>query len=140
MSRDLEEQYELGARLGVRFMHPYWDPDLAAHIYRTPPQMLLQGGRSKGLVRATVARRFPGLGFERQRKVSAWAFFTALVAAQGPSVARTVGSFRALSAIGVVEPEAARAFVEDGFRRQDRKMLAANQLFTLEMWARDYVN
>jgi asparagine synthetase B (glutamine-hydrolysing) len=140
MSRDLEEQYEFGARLGVRFMHPYWDPDLAAQIYRTPPERLLKGGRAKGLVRDSVARRFPGLGFERQRKVSAQAFFTATVAAQGPAVFRTIGDFTALAAIGVVNPAGARAMVEDGFRRQSREMLVANQLFSLEMWAREYVN
>jgi hypothetical protein len=140
MSRDLEEQYEFGARLGVRFMHPYWDADLAAHVYRTPPQMLMRGGRAKGLVRETVARRFHGLGFERQRKVSALSFFMSIVAARGPEIARTVGPFRALGAIGAVDPDGARGFVDHAFRTQGRQMLAACHLFNLEMWARDYVN
>jgi asparagine synthase (glutamine-hydrolysing) len=140
MSRDLEEQYEFGALNGVRYMHPYWDADLAAQIYRTPPELLMKGGRTKGLVRETLARRFPGLGFERQRKVSALSFFRGLAIAEGPALARSVGRFEALAALGVVDAGGASAFVDESFRTQSRGMFVACHLFNLEVWTRDYVN
>ena len=140
MSRDLEEQYEFGLRNGVRYMHPYWDADLATQIYRTPPELLIKGGRTKGLVRETIARRFPGLGFERQRKVSALSFFRELAIAEGPGIVRSLGRFRALAALGVVDADGAQKFVDESFRHQSRSMFVACHLFNLEAWARDYVN
>ena len=70
-----EELHEQGRQIGVRFLHPFFDPDLVEMLYRTPPRLLNAGGRSKGLVRRTMAKRFPGLGLDRQRKVVAGSFF-----------------------------------------------------------------
>ena len=140
VSRDLEEQYQFGRRLGVRFMHPYWDADLAAQIYRTRPELLLRGGRTKGLVRDTVARRFPGLGFEYQRKVLALSFFVRMAAAEGPAIAKELGSFPALDQAGVVDGRRAARFVADAFPTRDRDMLMAVHLFNMERWARAQMN
>ena len=59
ISMDLEEQYELGQRAGVRLRHPYWDVDLVEFLMRTPPDLLNGKGKSKGLVREALADRFP---------------------------------------------------------------------------------
>ena len=75
ISIDLEEQYELGQRTGVRVRHPYWDVDLVEFLMRTPWDLLNGKGKSKGLVREALASRFPALGFERQKKVSALPYY-----------------------------------------------------------------
>ena len=136
MSLFFEEQHGLGREVGVRFQHPYWDPDLVEHMYRTPPEILTRGNRTKGLVRAAVHRRFPGLNFEVQRKVLAFSFFASVAAPEAKKLAPRYTDFRALADLGVVEPEGARAFVAGAFDRSPRTMVQAWRLVTLEAWAR----
>ena len=133
-----EEQHQFGQRHGVRYVHPYWDADLLAHVYRIRPERLNQGGRSKGLVRETVARRFPALGFERQRKVTALNFFSSIVRAEAPAIGEAFGDFRALAALGVVEPGAARAFMQAAWGQSSRELGYAWNLVNLEAWTRQY--
>lgn len=136
MSLFFEEQYDLGRAEGVRFQHPYWDPDLVEHMYRTPPEILTRGNRTKGLVRAAVHRRFPGLNFEAQRKVLAFSFFASVAAPEAKRLAPQFTDFRALADLGVVEPTGARSFVEGAFDQSPRTMVQAWRLITLEAWAR----
>src|SRR6266516_5522449 len=74
-SREQEEDFEIGSRLRLRIQHPYWDPDLISFLCRVPPRLLIMNGREKALVRDAVNRRFPGVGFGRQKKVTATGFF-----------------------------------------------------------------
>ena len=75
LAMENEECFESWRMMGVRELLPFWDPDLIKLLYRIPPEFLNRGGRSKGLVRDMLARRFPHLGFERQKKVVAIDFF-----------------------------------------------------------------
>jgi len=136
MSTGLEEQFFFGQRLGIRYQHPYWDPDLASQIYRTRPEDLIRGGRSKGLVRETVAKRFPALGFERQRKVSAQDYFQQILAREGPPAARSIGDLSALAEVGVIEPRRVRSFLAHAFDRVSRSQEQALHLFCVEAWTR----
>ena len=68
---ELEEFFENTRLTGVRTACPFMDADLVDFLYRVPPDLLDRGGRSKGLVRDELARRFPDLGFERHKKVTA---------------------------------------------------------------------
>ena len=51
-SAQQEDDYEIGRRAGAELLHPYWEPDLISFLYRVPPELLLQGGLEKGLVRS----------------------------------------------------------------------------------------
>ena len=136
MSTTFEEQHLIGQRLGVRFMHPYWDPDLVEHLYRTPPEVLTRGLRTKGMVRAAVARRFPGLGLERKKKVWALSFFASTLERDAPALSRPFMDFSALGDLGVVDPVRARTFVENGFTGTPRRRVNAWRLIELESWVR----
>jgi len=72
-------------------------------LYRVPPEMLQQGGRTKGLVREMLARRFPQLGFERQKKVLADEFANDSVVTEIPETLRKMGGAQALADLGVVD-------------------------------------
>jgi hypothetical protein len=135
-----EEQYELGRSIGVRYQHPYWDADLVEHMYRTPPAVLTRGGRTKALVRTAVDRRFPGLGFGNQRKVMAFAFFGSLASPALLRLASEYWDFRVLGSLGVVEPAAARAFVQAAPGRSPRTIFQAWRTIALEAWAQGRVN
>jgi asparagine synthase (glutamine-hydrolysing) len=139
VSWEAEEQYELGNRIGVRFLHPFTDPDLVEMLYRTPPQVLNRGGRTKGLVRGKVARRFPELGFEGHRKVAATSFYQSVILNEGPALANAAIDFPALSGLGLVDGRAASAAVAAGFKRRDSVFLRFCHIVGLEMWARNYV-
>ena len=55
------------------------------------------------LVRGTLARRFPNLELDRQRKVSATSFFQSLLASELPALANAAGNFPVLSGLGVLD-------------------------------------
>jgi hypothetical protein len=103
VSWELEETFENGRRLGVRYFHPYWDPDLVDLLWRVPPSILASGGRMKGLVRKVVARRFPTLGFEQQKKVEVKGLFFSILAKEAPAVWREMGGAKSLAKLGLVD-------------------------------------
>jgi asparagine synthase (glutamine-hydrolysing) len=102
----MEENFERWRRTGVRKLMPYWDADLVDFLYRTPPELLNRGERSKALVRQTVARRFPGLNFERQKKIFGTHFFTNLMLEEGPRLYREAKGAQALAELGIVDAPA----------------------------------
>jgi asparagine synthetase B (glutamine-hydrolysing) len=129
-----EERFEMGKQFGVHFLHPFMDPDVVELCYRSLPTLLTQGGRTKGLVRGTIARRFPGLGLEEQRKVGARSFYDSVLRREWAAVADLPGDFPALSALGVVDGRAAGAVVRG--ERQTSRMSRLFSLVAAEMWAR----
>ena len=136
LAMELEERYAFGRRAGVRFLHPYWDTDLVDMLIRTPPSMLDRGGRSKGLVRPALAQRFPALGFDRQRKAAATSFYQEMLAAEGRVLVDQLGDFSVLGELGVVDPVAARAFVDETIARDPKKLHRVWDLLNLETWLR----
>ncbi len=138
ISLDAEERHEQGRQIGVRFLHPFFDPDLVEMLCRTPPRLLNAGGRSKGLVRETMAKRFPGLGLERQRKVLATSFFQTLLLQEGPALADLAGDFPALSGLGIVDGPALAAFIRQALMQRGRRLGQIWHPINVEMWVRAY--
>jgi asparagine synthase (glutamine-hydrolysing) len=134
-SLEMEEQFQFGRQLGVRFMHPYWDADLVDMLYRIPPHLLMATGRSKAMVRELLARRFPSLGFERQRKVVATSFLRGLLQNEGPHALGLYGAFRTLGGLGVVDPRKAGQFASAAFKDAGSSMYRAWELLNVESWA-----
>jgi hypothetical protein len=137
-SWELEEQFHLGRMAGAWLQHPYWDADLIDMLYRTPPAHLNAGGRSKGLVRSTVASRFPALGLEQRRKVGAGTFYRSLLAAQAPGLVEKANGFPALASLGVIDPASAATGLQQLFAEQ-RELYRAWELVNLESWVRQFI-
>jgi asparagine synthetase B (glutamine-hydrolysing) len=137
-SWELEEQYQFGKTVGVRFLNPFWDPDLLEMLYRTPPRILNGGGRTKGLVRGTFARRFPALGLERQRKVLGTSFLSSLLRREGRALADVAGDFPALSNLGIVNGKATQAFVRETLGQPDQRIQRCWIPINLELWSRSH--
>jgi asparagine synthetase B (glutamine-hydrolysing) len=133
-SCESEEQYWLGKRMGVRFLHPFRDPDLVKMLSLTPPRLLNQGGRAKGLVRGKVAQRFPSLGLKQQRKVSAKSFFDSLLLREGPALANAAGDFPVLSSLGIVDGPAVRTFVLGELKQPGQQFQRIWHVMKLELW------
>jgi asparagine synthase (glutamine-hydrolysing) len=100
---EFEEWFENGRRLGASVLAPFWDSDLVRFLYRVPPRLLNWNGRSKGLVRRTLAHRFPGLGFERQPKVVVRTYHRDLLLRNGPAAWRALGGAAAMAELGLVD-------------------------------------
>lgn len=113
VAMQMEEDFESFRRTGVRQLMPYWDADLVDFLYRTPPEFLNRGERSKAMVRQTVARRFPHLNFERQKKVFGFNFFTSLVLGEGPRLWQDMEGAPALTELGVVDAPALNSAVTE---------------------------
>jgi asparagine synthetase B (glutamine-hydrolysing) len=106
LETELEDDFEKGRRLGARVLHPFWDADLVDFMYRVPPALLSEHGLTKSLVRWTLARRFPGLGFERQRKLVLYTFYKERLLAEGPAAWRKMGSASSLADLGIIDAPA----------------------------------
>jgi asparagine synthase (glutamine-hydrolysing) len=143
VAMELEELFECGKRLGLRFACPFWDADLLAFLYRTPPELLNQGGRSKGLVRAALARRFPDLGFEVHRKITGNTTARTMYVREGRNAWQRLGGATTLTELGIVDGEAVRRMVDDLLARpvSPEKNVHSYRIWdtlTLEAWARTH--
>jgi asparagine synthase (glutamine-hydrolysing) len=136
-ARDFEESFERARALGLHMAHPLWDVDLTAFLERLPPQALIRGGRSKALVRWSLAHRFPDLGFDTHRKVGATTVYQSVVLGEGPDAWRRVGGAKGLVALGIAD----EAKIE---RRVQQLMLGREPwmaywvwyVLTIEAWLR----
>lgn len=138
ISWELEELFEVYRGVGVRILQPFWDADLVDLLFRMPPFDLNRGGRSKGLVRDSLARRFPDLGFERQRKVLGVNFYRSLVQQDGADIWRELGGAKALKSLGIIDEKGLDSFMKPRLTRP-RDAREAHELLTvlnLESWTR----
>lgn len=137
----IEHFFEAGQQLGIRFLHPYWDPDLIRMLVRMSPKALLLGRRTKGLVRDSIARRFPQLSFRNQRKITSAYTFDTILLRNALDEWRKLGGAPALAELGVINPEALTPYVEELLTRtrlSPRKAGAMWVLLTLEAWLQSH--
>ncbi len=141
VSTEMEGSFESGRRMGMRHFAPYWDADLVDFLYRTPPRLLIREGRSKGLVRGMLARRFPKLGFERQKKIGGTPVFQDELIGSGRKVWNEIGGARALEQLGIVDGPKLEKFMQGIFSGTLPKSRAwvIWQVLNLESWARPRV-
>jgi len=142
VSWELEEMFEVYQRAGVRVLQPFWDVDLVDMLYRTPPLMLMHDGRNKGLVRRSMARRFPKLGFERQRKVEATSFYASLIYKDAGNIWEQLGGARTLARLGIIDEGILRPALGQ-FLAGEQEGRNAHRLWTVlnaETWARRRVS
>ena len=137
MAIELEEHFEFSRRLGVRLLHPYWDADLVDLLASIPPPLLNRGGRAKGMVRNTLARRFPGLGFERHKKVAATSFYHRILLEEGPRLWRAMGGARELARLEIVDARMLESTVHALFAgAQPQQLYRLWDVLGLEAWLR----
>ncbi len=137
LAMDMEECFEVWRRKGLRLLQPFWDEELIGLLYRTPPELLNRGGRSKGLVREMLGRRLPDLGVERQKKVLSLAFFQGRILEQGEGAWRAMGGTPALAELGIVDAEITRSAIEKilaGRRTGEAQRIW--DVLSLEAWLR----
>jgi asparagine synthase (glutamine-hydrolysing) len=135
VSLEAEEVFDYARRAGVRIVHPYWDTELVEFLLATPPRLLNHKGRAKGLIREMLALRFPGVGFERQRKAVIPTFFATTVARDGPRIWSELGGPQALAEAGIVDLAALRR--RDGRGPAGRRTVARLwEILTVEAWLR----
>jgi asparagine synthetase B (glutamine-hydrolysing) len=133
-----EETFLVGQRNGIPVRQPFRDPDVIDFLMRVRPLGRSEGGLSKALLRRPLARRFPGLGFERQRKTWLGEAVEAVFSTQIGQQCRTTGGIRDLAALGVVAPEQGRALMEDAVagKRSDSGPAYTWMILNLEAWVR----
>jgi hypothetical protein len=92
------------------------------------------------LVRDSLARRFPHLGFERQQKVEATGFYASLIFEEGGEVWRHMGRAWALASLGIIDEQGLRPALEQLLaRRQVRDAHRVWGVLNLESWVRAHV-
>lgn len=133
-----EEAFLQGRRLGVPVRQPFADAELIEFLVRVHPRVRSAGGQAKALLRGPLVRRFPQLGFDRQRKSWLGGPFLAVVASQAGEAWRELGGVRTLAALGVVDPERARALLDDTIAGRGSRAAPGWvwDVLNLEAWAR----
>jgi asparagine synthetase B (glutamine-hydrolysing) len=136
-SVEMERIFDEGRLAGVPILEPFWDADLQEFLYHVPPELLLQGGRTKGLVRGMLDRRFPELGFGQQKKVVGAEFAFETFASQVPKVLREMGGASGLAQLGILDQrrlEQALARFSDAPDRRTGTQLW--HVLSIEAWVR----
>jgi asparagine synthetase B (glutamine-hydrolysing) len=137
VSWEMEENFENARRLGVRVLHPYVDAGVVEILCAVPPQMLLRGGATKGLVREILTRRFPGLGFEKQKKIVIRRSLPRSVLGDGLRLWRERGKAPALPALGVSTAQKLDAYLTGALQSKNHHdTFRAWQVVTTEHWLR----
>jgi asparagine synthetase B (glutamine-hydrolysing) len=133
-----EETFLVGRRMGTPVREPFWDPDLIELLVRVRPQARSAGGLAKALVRRPLARRFPELGFEAQRKSNLGEAFLSVLCAEAGFASQAVGELKALVGLGVIDGAQVRAVLDDALAgRSDRTQVSwAWEVLNLETWTR----
>lgn len=133
-----EETFLMGQRTAVPVREPFWDPALIDLLVRVRPRARSAGGLAKSLVRRPLAARFPGLGFERQRKSNLGIALLSVLETQAEEARRGMGGLRTLVDLGVVDGEQVRVLIDDALAgRSHRHRLGwVWELLNLEAWAR----
>jgi hypothetical protein len=136
-----EEAFESGRRIGAVVLAPYLDAELVRLLFAVPPQMLSRGGRAKGLIRERIATKFPGHGFERQKKLTATSFATRLFVEQIPPLLQAPDAVQALGELGIVDPHRLRAELRAVTldRRRHRYAILAWHTLSAEFWLRSHL-
>ena len=136
-SMEFEESELFSRRHGLRTMRPFFDVDLVELLYRTPPELFFRGGRAKGFVRDAVARRFPTLGFERQKKRAATQFFRSVLRAELPALWERMNGPQALASLGIVSSRAVETLKNEAFSGTlDVRLYRTWSILNLEQWVR----
>ena len=135
---EVEETYAAGQTLGQRKLSPYWDADLIELLFRIPPDVLNRGGRSKGLVRQAMARRFPQLGFAAQKKVVSVNYFGSVVQKEWRTGWNRLGGVPTLEGLGLIDRQPMMARFEGLLsRQQGGSYFKMWDSINLEVWARE---
>ena len=134
---DIEEIFDDGRRNQAPHWDIYWDADLIEFVYRVPPQLLNRGGRSKGMVRSEVAKRFPDFGFATQKKLISRDFFVERFFDELRPAIEELGGFRTLEGAGIVDKMRVGAIVDEASVVRDATHVDRIwRLMSLEAWAR----
>jgi len=137
LSLELEENYELGRRLGVKILNPYWDADLVGMLCRTPPHLINRGGRPRKLVLTSVARRFPALALGTPTFDCTPSLFRAALATEADAEWKRLGGVEALADLKIVDPIATAKV----FASQTTSASSVDRLWDIlsaETWARSH--
>jgi hypothetical protein len=104
VSTEMELLFDYERHTGIPLRQPLFDPDLLAMLCRIAPELLNESGRSKGPARELLTKRFPELGFERQKKVMGTNYFRTVMMREGERGWKALGGIPALSDLGIVDP------------------------------------
>jgi asparagine synthase (glutamine-hydrolysing) len=136
---EMEEFFENARLTGVRTLCPYMDPDLVDFLYRVPPELLDKGGRAKGLVRHELARRFPELGFDRQKKLTAVSYSRGVVLEQGERAWQGSGGASTLAELGVIDQKAFEQELQAIVSGRRDRVFHVSDVLNLEAWTRSRI-
>jgi hypothetical protein len=133
-----EENFESFRRIGLQEHLPFWDVDLISLLGRTPPELLNQGGLSKGLVRHKLAQKFPRLGFERQKKLWASNYFELVMKSEMQRACEQTNGITSLAALGIVDPKRINSRTESilAGRQAQSELYGLWLLLNAETWTR----
>lgn len=132
-----EENFELARRAGVRVAQPFWDADLIDLMMTIRPEVRIRDGVTKSLLRGSLTRRFPGLGFQRRLKSYTGSVILSALSKDTAEARRAMGDTWALGELGVVDPVRIPALLDRALAGgNDGRWERAWDLINLEMWTR----
>lgn len=127
-------------RLDLKKAPPYLDHELVEFLYRTPPEFLNKGKRTKGLIRDILVKRYPKFGFENLRKVGASNFYRETLIRQGKMAWNYLGDGTTeLEKLGIIDKKQLEMQFNDTISKEKELTPIALIIWytlTMEAWVR----
>jgi asparagine synthase (glutamine-hydrolysing) len=134
-----EETFTLARRAGVHAPQPFWDADLIELLMRIRPRVRIHGGTTKNLLRGSLVRRFPGLGFQRRLKSYTGSVILSVYRAGAAKARRALGRTWAISELGLIDPDQVNSFLDRALAgTEDEEWLQVWDIINLETWVRSH--
>jgi len=132
----LEGSFLVARRLGVSLSDAYCDPELFSFRAQAPVDVLLFGGRYKGLGQASYRRLVAGGSAELLRTVSFDRAFETLLARELPRALRYLGGLTELSCLGIIRPDEVLRLIRGGAPFSAIGYYQVWQVLACEAWLR----
>ena len=134
-----EERFETSLIAGYCKHAPLLDDEIIEYLVRVPPDKLNLNRRSKGLARHMLEKRYPGLGFDTQKK-SHYGTFRRQILEQGVEPAwRRLAGAPTLAQLGIVEAKKVTEFAQKSIAdRSFTGMYILGLIMQIELWTQKH--
>ncbi len=134
-----DERFETSIIAGLHKFSPLINDELMTFLYRIPPKMLNFGGQSKGIPRRMLANRYPGLGFEQQKKSHYTSYRIKILEQEIESAWRKLDGTPALAQLGIVDPKKLGEFAQKCIAEHNiAGMNLLGKILQTELWTQKH--
>jgi asparagine synthase (glutamine-hydrolysing) len=128
-----EQSFEMGKRIGVKISAPFLDSDLIDLLYAAPPNFLIRNGYGKAPTRKILAKTFPELNFDKQKKFFLDPLADSLLLKKLPEIYKSEKTPSFLADLEIIDKKRFNAY-KDKSDKNGNSLFFLREILNLETW------